>query len=69
MPNWTTAHTADELVFAIVEVTYNKAVGVTGLGTLQFDVSNPIYQPGDAIKDYMINARYGAGINSTIITV
>jgi hypothetical protein len=69
MPNWGTAHTADELVFAIVEVTYNKTVGVTGLGTLQFDVSNPIYRPGDALKDYMINARYGAGINSTTITV
>jgi hypothetical protein len=62
MPNWTTAHTADNLVFAVVKVVYNKDKNVTGLGDLKFRVTNPMNNPGDVIYDYMTNTRYGAGI-------
>jgi hypothetical protein len=67
MPNWTANHTADDLVFAIVRVKYNKALGFTGLGDVQFEVTNAISQPGDVLFDYMINPRYGAGINAADI--
>lgn len=62
MPNWTPTHTADNLVFAIVKVVYNKDKNVTGLGDLKFHVNNPLNNPGDVLIDYMTNTRYGAGI-------
>lgn len=62
MPNWTVNHTCDDLVFAIVRVVYNKEKNITGLGDLKFNIYNPLTQPGDVIYDYMLNARYGAGL-------
>ena len=64
MPNWTSLHLANDLVFAIVKVKYNKDKNITGLGDLKFHVTNPLNNPGDVIYDYMVNARYGAGIAS-----
>jgi hypothetical protein len=61
-PNWTSAHTMDELVFCLVRVDYDGAAGVTGLGDLKFRLSNTMKQPGDVLYDYMTNTRYGAGI-------
>jgi hypothetical protein len=61
-PNWTPNHTMDNIVFAIVKVTYNKTKNVTGLGTLEFKMKNTLSQPGDVIYDYLTNKRYGAGI-------
>lgn len=62
VPNWTTDHTMDDLVFAVVSVTYNREKGVNGLGNLVFHIRNSMEQPGDCIYDYMTNTRYGAGI-------
>jgi hypothetical protein len=67
MPNWTEAHTANELVFAIVQIKYNKTLGITGLGDLKFEITNPLNQPGDVLFDYMTNTRYGAGIDAADI--
>lgn len=67
MPNWTNAHMMNELVFALVKVTYNKEKNVTGLGNMDFYLSNSMKQPGDCLYDYMTNARYGAGISDTEI--
>jgi hypothetical protein len=61
-PNWTSAHTMDELVFCLVRIDYDGANGVTGLGDLKFRLSNTMKQPGDVLYDYMTNTRYGAGI-------
>lgn len=66
-PNWTSNHTMDKLVFAIVKVTYNAEKSITGLGKLQFQLSNTLKQPGDVLYDYMLNTRYGAGINASEI--
>jgi hypothetical protein len=61
-PNWTVDHKMTELVFAIVQVDYNKSKNITGLGTLEFKMRNTMTQPGDVLNDYLTNARYGAGL-------
>lgn len=62
VPNWTTDHTMDDLVFAVVSVSYNREKGVNGIGNLVFHIKNSMEQPGDCIYDYMTSTRYGAGI-------
>lgn len=63
MPEWTSAHTMDDLVFAIIQVNYNKEKNVTAIPTLNFHVTNTMTLPGDCLYDYMTNTRYGAGID------
>ena len=63
MPGWTSAHTMNDLVFAIVKVEYNKEKNVTKLGKLDFKIRNSMTEPGDCLYDYMTNTRYGAGID------
>jgi hypothetical protein len=67
MPNWTSNHTMNDLIFAIVRVDYNKEKNITSLPTVTFDITNNMTQPGDCIYDYMTNTRYGAGINPSDI--
>lgn len=62
MPDWTVNHTMDELIFAIVEVNYNRDKGITALPTVLFHMENSMSWPGDCLYDYMTNTRYGAGI-------
>lgn len=69
MPGWTSNHTMNELAFAIVRVDYDRDKNVTGLGNLMFHVSNSMALPGDCVYDYMINSRYGAGIDPADILV
>jgi len=63
MPLWTVNHTMVDLIFAIVEVNYNKEKGITKLPTVTFHMTNSMTQPGDCLYDYMTNTRYGAGID------
>lgn len=63
-PNWTINHTMDQLVFALIKVQYNKEKGITGLGNLEFKITNTMTEAGDCINDYLTNARYGAGITA-----
>lgn len=62
MLNWTSQHTMDNLVFAIIRVDYDKAAGTTGLGNIEFKIRNTMTQAGDVLNDYLTNTRYGAGI-------
>lgn len=62
-PNWTTAHTMDNLIFCLVKITYNKEKNLTELGNLSFKLKNTLTEPGDVLYDYMTNTRYGAGIS------
>jgi hypothetical protein len=62
MPNWTSNHTMDELVFALVRVDYDSPNDITGLGEVKFRVNNTMEDPGDCLFDYMTNTRYGAGV-------
>jgi hypothetical protein len=66
MPGWGSAtHPMTDLIFAIVEVTYNKDKNVTGLPECIFRVDTNMKKPGDVLVDYMTNTRYGAGIPVT----
>lgn len=62
VPGWTESHTMDQLIFAVVKVTYNKPNNITELGDVRFHITNSMNQPGDCLYDYMTNTRYGAGI-------
>jgi len=58
----TTNYAMSDLVFAVVQLTYDSGKGVTALPTMTFDISNSISNPGEVWQDYMTNTRYGAGI-------
>lgn len=62
-PTWTTNHTMNSLVFALIRIEYNKENDVTNLGEVEFKLTNSLTQPGDVVYDYMTNTRYGAGID------
>ena len=63
MPNWTAGtHPMTGLLYAIVEVTYSRAAGVTGLPNCVFHLENSMTLPGDVLSDYMQSDRYGAEI-------
>jgi hypothetical protein len=61
-PNWTSNHTMNNLVFALIRVEYDKEKGITGIGNIEFKMKNSMTDPGDVINDYLTNSRYGAGI-------
>ena len=61
-PTWTSSNAMNDLVFAIVRITYNKTNKVTSVNNFRFKISNTMTQPGDVLFDYMNNSRYGAGI-------
>jgi hypothetical protein len=63
MPNWTSNHQMENLIFAIVRVDYNAEKNVRGLANMRFKIQNSMTLPGDCIYDYMTNTRYGAGID------
>ena len=62
MPDWTTDHMMNDLVFAIIRIDYNKEKNLTGVPTVTFHITNSMTLPGDCLYDYMTNTRYGAGI-------
>jgi hypothetical protein len=61
-PSWGSYNQMNGLVFCLIKITYNKEKDVTGLGEVEFKLSNTMTLPGDVILDYMTNQRYGAGI-------
>jgi|LauGreDrversion4_2_1035121.scaffolds.fasta_scaffold182230_2 hypothetical protein len=67
MPNWNSSYGMYDLVFAIIEVNYNKEKNVTALGDMKFHLTNSMTLPGDCIYDYMTSTRYGAGIDAAEI--
>ena len=62
MPGWTTSTQMSDLIFAIVEVDYNRDKNITGIADMKFHIENNMKLPGDCLYDYMSNTRYGAGI-------
>lgn len=68
MPNWTSGtHPMTGLLYAIVEVTYSRSAGVTGLPNCVFHLENSMTLPGDVLNDYMQSDRYGAEISAADI--
>jgi hypothetical protein len=68
VPTWTSSYAMNELIFAVVEVNYNRDRGVTAIPTMKFKLTNSMTQPGDCLYDYLTNTRYGAGIDPTEIS-
>lgn len=62
VPNWTSSHTMSDLIFLVVQVTYNRDKGITGIQNIKVNLQNTMRLPGDCIWDYMTNTRYGAAI-------
>jgi hypothetical protein len=64
MPGWTAlTHPMSNLLYAIVEVNYNRDKNVTGLPDCQFHITSDMTLAGDVLVDYMLSTRYGAGID------
>lgn len=51
--------------FAIVKLTYNAGLGITGLAQTRFQVTNSRYKPGECFLDYLTNTVYGAALPLT----
>ena len=62
VPNWTSAHMMNDLIFLVVQVTYNREKSITGINDIKVNLQNSMTLPGDCIYDYMTNTRYGAAI-------
>ena len=60
---WDTTKKMSKLVFAIVKLSYDQDAGITGLADISAVVSNTLTKPGAVIKDYLMNTRYGAGLD------
>jgi len=62
-PNWTSNTNAmNNLIFALVRVSYNREKNITGLPDVLFEVENSMKLPGDVLQDYLTSSTYGAGI-------
>jgi hypothetical protein len=59
---WTATDTMTNCAFAIVKVIYNADAGTTNLGSLTVRLVNNLTKPGEVLKDYMLNTRYGCAI-------
>jgi len=69
-PGWTANHTMDDLVFVVIQLTYNKKQKLTTVGqNIMVKLTNTMTKPGDCLNDYMQNTRYGAGIPATEVDV
>jgi hypothetical protein len=68
-PDWSSTHTMNDLIFALVRIDYNKDKNVTSLGEMTFVIENSMKFAGDCLYDLMTNTRYGAGISPEEIYV
>ena len=72
---WTAANLMSNTVFAVCRVNYDQNHGVTQLGQIKVEVQNTLgtgmdslgnqltdMGPGSVIKDYLLNNRYGCGL-------
>ncbi len=71
MPHWTdtTNYTMEGLVFVMMEVDYDAENSLTGLGSMSFDITNSMNNPGEVLFNYMTNSRYGAGLSNSDIDI
>lgn len=67
MPGWTTSHTCQNTIFAVIKLNYDPSKGLTTIPNLKFHVRNNLRRPGDVLHDYSTNVIYGAGINESLI--
>jgi len=53
------------LVYAVFEMDYDPENGLTGLGAINYDITNSLSEPSNVLLDYLQNDRYGAGLSNT----
>lgn len=63
IPETTASYAMTNLVFSVVQLTYNAEKNVTALPTMTYEINNSLSNPGEVIYDYLVNDRYGAGID------
>ena len=59
---WDSQKQMTNCAFAIVKLTYNRDLNVTGLEQIRVQVTNSRKKPGDCIYDYLNNSVYGCAI-------
>ena len=64
---WDSTKLMSNCAFAIIDITYNSAAGLTGLQQTKFQVTNSRKAPGSCFLDYFTSERYGAAIDTTNI--
>ena len=69
VPHWGVNHTANALVFAVMQVDYDAENGLTGLPQMTFEMTNSLNNPGDVLYDYLTSDRYGAKLTNADIDV
>lgn len=50
-------------VISIFEVDYDPENGLTGLGTISYELTNSLKNPANVLLDYLKNDRYGCGLS------
>ena len=69
VPHWGVLHTANEMVFAVVQIDYDAENGLTGLPNFTFELTNSLKNPGDVLYDYLTSNRYGAGLSNAQLDI
>ena len=69
VPHWGANHTANNMVFAVLQIDYDAENGLVGLPQMSFKMKNTLSNPGDVLYDYLTSTRYGAGLTNAEIDV
>ena len=69
VPHWGANHTANAMVFAVLQIDYDAENGLAGLPQMTFKMNNTLNNPGDVLHDYLTSNRYGAGLTTAQIDV
>lgn len=69
VPHWGVNHTANAMVFAVVQIDYDAENGLTSLPAFTFDMTNSLKNPGDVLYDYLTSTRYGAKLSASDLDV
>lgn len=69
VPHWGVNHTANAMVYAVLQVDYDAENGLSGLPQMTFKMNNTLNNPGDVLFDYLTNDRYGCGLSNAQIDI
>jgi len=69
VPHWGANHTANNMVYAILQIDYDAENGLTGLPQMTFKMRNTLSNPGDVLYDYLSDTRYGCGLTNAQIDI
>ena len=69
VPHWGVNHTANAMVFAVLQIDYDAENGLAGLPQMTFKMNNTLNNPGEVLHDYLTSDRYGAGLTTAQIDV